>query len=99
MKLHYAAALLLAIPGMLLAAAPDSLCLGCHEEKTTPFQASVHSSVGCTSCHGDIKGFPHPDQVAKVNCGSCHSDAAATLGASVHAKAGAQPCVSCHGDA
>ena len=55
--------------------------------------------MGCTSCHGDIKGFPHPDQVAKVNCGSCHSEAAAALGASVHSKASAQPCISCHGDA
>ncbi|HTW66443.1 MAG TPA: cytochrome c3 family protein [Bryobacteraceae bacterium] len=81
------------------AAAPDTLCLSCHDEKGSPFHASVHSSLGCTGCHTDIKAFPHPDNVAKVNCGACHSEAATALAGSVHAKASEQPCLSCHGDA
>ncbi len=80
-------------------AASDSLCLQCHDEKGAPFHASIHTALGCTGCHTDIKGFPHPDQVAKVKCGACHSDAAATLGTSVHAGASPQPCEGCHGDA
>lgn len=84
--------------GAASAAAPDTLCLSCHDEKGTPFHASVHAANGCTSCHTDIKGFPHPDQVAKVNCGTCHADANTALASSVHAHASQQPCVSCHGD-
>lgn len=83
-----------------LCAAPvrDALCLQCHDEKGAPFHASIHADLGCTGCHRDIKGFPHPDQVAKVNCGACHSDAVAALASSVHAGAGPQPCETCHGD-
>ncbi len=81
------------------AAPPDTLCLSCHDEKTTPFHASVHAGNGCTSCHTDIKGFPHPDTVAKVNCSTCHADPATALASSVHAHASQQPCISCHGDA
>ena len=101
MKLHRAAALLIAAASAMSAAAPapDKLCLGCHDEKTAPFHASVHSVLGCTGCHTDIKDFPHPDKVAKVDCSSCHTGPAAALPASVHAKASAQPCLSCHGDA
>ena len=80
------------------AAAQDGQCLSCHEEKTNPFHASVHNAAGCTGCHTDIKGFPHPDHVAKVECGSCHSAANTALASSVHAHASQQPCISCHGD-
>jgi len=80
------------------AAATDATCLSCHQEKNTAFHASVHVSNGCTSCHTDIKGFPHPDHIAKVDCGSCHAAAKAALATSVHVNASAQPCVSCHGD-
>jgi len=80
------------------AGAPDSLCVSCHDEKNTPFHASVHSAVGCTGCHADIKAFPHPDHVAKVSCGSCHSSEVSALQTSVHLKAAEQPCLACHGD-
>lgn len=86
------AALLWAAPGS------DSLCLGCHDEKGAPFHASIHAAQGCTACHTDIKSYPHPNQVAKVNCGSCHAAAASALTGSVHAKASTQACASCHGD-
>ena len=99
MKLHWLATLIVLAASELFAAAPDTLCLSCHDEKNAPFHASVHSSLGCTGCHTDIKAFPHPDKVAKVDCASCHAEAASSLAASVHAKASEQPCLSCHGDA
>jgi predicted CXXCH cytochrome family protein len=94
-----AAAFLIFAAAAFSAAAQDTLCLSCHNEKSSPFHASVHSSVGCAGCHSDIKGFPHPENVAKVACASCHSDAASALASSVHANAAAQPCAACHGDA
>lgn len=99
MKLRIAA-VLVTLGMALVRAAPaaDSLCLSCHDEKSAPFHASVHSAQGCTACHSDVKGFPHPNQVAKVNCGSCHSGAASALAGSVHANAGPQACATCHGD-
>ncbi len=99
MKLRIAVAFVTFAAALMGAApAPDSLCLGCHDEKGTPLHASVHSSLGCTACHTDIKAFPHPEQVAKVNCGACHSDAAAALAGSVHASLSPQACAACHGD-
>ncbi len=86
------AALVRAVP------VPDSLCLACHDQKGAPFHASIHSALGCTGCHTDIKGFPHPDKVAKVNCGSCHSDAVSALASSMHSSTSQQPCEACHGD-
>jgi predicted CXXCH cytochrome family protein len=97
-KFPIAAVLLILPMNAVFAAAPDSLCLSCHDEKNAPFHGSVHAAMGCTGCHTDIKGFPHPDQVAKVNCGSCHSDAASALAGSVHASSGKLECASCHGD-
>ena len=104
MKLRSAASflasfVLLSLAAASAAAADDSLCLACHEEKGAPVHASIHSSLGCTACHSDIKGFPHPDQIAKVDCASCHPAAAAALASSVHAKANPQPCTACHGGA
>jgi predicted CXXCH cytochrome family protein len=98
MRLHSAAAMLLLAAASAFAAAPDSQCQSCHAEKESAFHTSVHQSTGCTGCHSDIKGFPHPDKVAKVDCGSCHSTAQTALASSVHANASPQPCLSCHGD-
>jgi hypothetical protein len=98
MKIHTVAVLLILAAGALSAAAPDTLCLSCHDDKGSPFHASVHASLGCTGCHSDIQAFPHPETIAKVNCSGCHADAAASLASSVHDKASQQPCLSCHGD-
>lgn len=86
-------------------------CLVCHSEKTLADQAghsvyvdgakqkaSVHGSLDCTNCHTFIKGYPHPEHITAVNCGTCHSDEANAVTASIHAKASAEPCLSCHGD-
>ena len=89
----------------------DADCLACHGQKdlksssgksvfvdAARHKASVHSILGCTDCHTDIKGFPHPDHVAKVNCATCHADEAAAMAASVHSVLGSgnDACTTCH---
>jgi len=103
------AALLLTAPGRLHAQAE---CLACHADKTLQdanghsvtvdgdhFGASVHGVFKCNDCHINIKEYPHPDQVVKVDCKKCHADEASGLTGSVHANAAEHPCMSCHGDA
>ncbi|HYL78130.1 MAG TPA: hypothetical protein VEU96_28200 [Bryobacteraceae bacterium] len=94
------AAFTLAFAFNVLAATPPKSeeCLSCHDEKGASFQASVHGSMSCTDCHTAIKGYPHPEGMAKVKCDTCHSDTVAGVNTSVHAKASAQPCQGCHGD-
>lgn len=95
---------------VLLSAQPLD-CLSCHGNPgmqdssghsisiaTDAFHASVHSALGCTACHSDIKTFPHPAHIAPVNCGSCHTQEAAGVAGSVHAGAGAHSCLNCHGN-
>lgn len=98
MRLHIAAAVIVFTPAFAPAAGSDAQCLGCHADKNTAFHGSVHAANGCTSCHTDIKGFPHPEKIAKVDCGTCHAAAKTALESSVHATASQQPCVTCHGD-
>ena len=87
-------------------------CLSCHGDKTLQdanghsvsvdgdvFHSSKHGSLGCSDCHKDIKEYPHPEKPAAVQCETCHADQASGIAGSVHAKASAHPCTSCHGDA
>lgn len=97
MKWVIACLLSAALPPVALAAGLD--CLSCHTEKGPATKASVHAGLDCVSCHSTIKAYPHPQEQAKVNCGSCHADPASGVTASVHAHAGAQPCLNCHGNA
>ncbi len=76
------------------------------------FDASVHSSMTCTSCHPTISGFPHPALVAqdkrdyiqeyKDTCQKCHSDKTMQTQDSVHSQAlaagnkNAPSCSDCH---
>ncbi|MGC1872524.1 MAG: cytochrome c3 family protein [Acidobacteriaceae bacterium] len=103
------ALLLLALPRVVLA--KDADCLSCHADKTMQdasgknvsvdaplFHSSIHGSLGCSDCHTDIHAYPHPDHPAAVQCVACHADEAKGLAGSVHAKASAQPCLSCHGN-
>ena len=105
----FAAILFLALP-IILRAQTD--CLSCHADKTMQdasghsvgvdadkFHASMHGSLGCTDCHTSIKEYPHPEQLAAVKCATCHADQTSAIGGSIHAKASAHPCTSCHGDA
>jgi cytochrome b subunit of formate dehydrogenase len=92
----------------------DSDCLACHGQaglKSSSGQSlfvdeakhktGVHSILGCTDCHTDIKEYPHPAHVARVNCATCHADEGSDMGKSVHSAlgAGADACVACHGEA
>ncbi len=91
---------------------PDADCLACHGQKDlkaesgrsvyideAKHESSAHSILHCTDCHTDIKEFPHPARIAKVNCGTCHTEEAADLPKSIHAALGVQACTSCHGSA
>lgn len=104
------ALLMVAIPRALLAA--DADCLSCHADKTmqdasgknvgvdaTVFHASIHGSLACSDCHTSIHQYPHPDHPEPVKCAICHADEATGLAGSVHAKASANACTSCHGNA
>lgn len=87
-------------------------CLSCHADKTMQdasghnvgvdsdkFHSSIHGVLSCTDCHTTIKEYPHPEQPAAVKCVTCHAEQASAIGNSIHAKASAHPCISCHGDA
>lgn len=103
------AVLFLLFPGALRAQQLD--CLSCHGNpgmqdsaghsisiSADTFHASVHSALGCTACHSDIKTFPHPAKPSEVQCGTCHTQEASGLAGSVHAGQGASSCLHCHGN-
>ncbi len=69
-------------------------CLQCHGDEDFKIKSSVHSFLSCTSCHTDIKGFPHPEgaslnkKESVVTCSSCHKGPIAdSYGESFHGKA------------
>ena len=74
-------------------------CSSCHEEKVSATKGSIHASLACSSCHSTIQTYPHSEKQTKVNCGTCHSNTGSDVAGSVHAHAGAQPCLNCHGNA
>jgi len=94
------------------AQAKDETCLACHGQKgmksvagndifvdPAKHGASVHGSLTCDTCHTDIKEFPHPQKIAKVECATCHSDEAAQLPNSIHGTVlDEKACASCHGN-
>ncbi len=95
-----------------LRVAAQADCLACHGDKTMQdaaghsisvdgdkFSTSSHGSLQCNNCHADIKEYPHPDHIAKVDCKTCHADEASRLTGSVHSSAREHPCTSCHGNA
>jgi hypothetical protein len=94
------------------AADPDADCLACHNNPDlksdlgkslfvdpAKHKASVHAVLNCSSCHTDIKEFPHPERIARVECASCHAEQAAEASKSVHAALGEDTCTGCHGPA
>lgn len=104
------ALLLLSLPRVMLA--KDADCLSCHADKTMQdssgksvgvdaplFHSSIHGSLGCSDCHSSIHDYPHPDHPAAVQCVTCHADESKAISGSIHAKASAHPCTSCHGNA
>jgi predicted CXXCH cytochrome family protein len=104
------ALLLLFLPRVMMA--KDADCLSCHSDKTMQdasgknvgvdaplFHSSIHGSLGCGDCHSSIHDYPHPDHPAAVQCVTCHADESKAISGSIHAKASAHPCSSCHGNA
>ena len=72
------------------------------------FKRSIHGreGVACIDCHQDLDGFddfPHPDELADVDCTICHDDVAEIYAGSMHGQrvAAGDPlaprCWSCHG--
>lgn len=70
------------------------------------FQRSVHGDVDCVFCHEDaeVEDFPHPEQLAPVNCGNCHDEAQEHFDKGIHGQAlqmnaiYAPTCAECHGE-
>lgn len=106
-----ATALLVALLLFALPLRAQTDCLACHGDKTMKdaaghsigldaavFHGSVHGSLKCTDCHSDIKGYPHPQHPAAVQCLTCHAQEATGVAGSVHAQASEHPCLSCHGN-
>ncbi len=102
----------LALSLSLASASPaaDQECLACHGEAgmksdagksisidPAKHAASAHGVLGCKDCHTDIKEFPHPPKIVKVQCATCHADEAKAFPASVHSILGESACASCHG--
>ncbi len=101
------------MPAAAAEAPPDAeSCLSCHSSADSggpvvdaaAFAASRHARAACVGCHSDIKEYPHPEKVAKVDCASCHAGAKKAISSGVHAavfgakKNGtANACTSCHG--
>lgn len=105
-----AAALYLLLAPLSIRAATD--CLACHGEKdlkdasghslfvdAAGQKAGVHGPLACNDCHTDIKGYPHPKKIAKVQCAACHDDEAAGVPKSVHSVLEPGACQTCHGPA
>ena len=94
------------------AAAPDSDCLACHAQPDLKSEkghsvfvdpakrhAGAHADVSCVTCHTDVKEFPHPAKIRKIECASCHDDQGHDLTSSAHSALGPEACKSCHGPA
>lgn len=117
MVIHTLFAVLLSLaPPSAAKADPNSSCLSCHgvegmtSEKgadiyvdAAKFGKGVHGTFTCDTCHADIKGYPHPKAVQKVDCSSCHAEPMKQLASSVHGtmRRNGDPeapvCQSCHG--
>ncbi len=90
----------------------DESCLACHgtagmkSDKgksiavdPAKHAAGSHGILGCTDCHRDIKEFPHPGRIVRVQCKTCHEDVVKSFNASVHSLLGDGACSACHGSA
>ena len=94
------------------AAASDQDCLACHGEAgmksesgrslhvdAARFKTSIHSALGCTTCHEGVKEYPHPKSMRRPSCSTCHEEPGGQVPKSVHSILGADACASCHGKA
>lgn len=92
------------IPGSAVFAKVTQPCITCHEDQNTDLDTSRHANLLCTSCHPDIKNYPHPEKVQTVKCQDCHAAENVKYQKSIHGLAikdnipEAARCASCHGD-
>jgi len=82
---------------------PNKDCLSCHDDvKIREYTGSAHAANSCVTCHKDIRGIPHSEKLAKVNCSDCHNVESLAYNASDHGKVarGTQTanCLNCHGE-
>lgn len=104
--------------GVAAQAPSNDDCMSCHSDAATTradgtpvavdaevFGASVHGGFACVDCHadlGELTEYPHPEELAPVDCATCH-DTAAEYEQSVHAEpqgttgAPGARCADCHG--
>ncbi len=88
---------------------PDADCLACHAQPDLKsdrgrsvfvdparHKASVHADLPCIACHTDIKEFPHPARIKRVECATCHVEEANSVPSSVHGLLGEHACETCH---
>ena len=68
----------------------DSGCLECHGDREILNELtdeniallvpgnfsdiSIHRDIGCTGCHADPGGYPHPEVLGMVQCSECHAN-------------------------
>jgi hypothetical protein len=91
---------------------PDAECLACHNNQDlksesgrsvsidqAKHEASMRAVLNCTACHTEIKEFPHPKRIARVDCATCHANQPGEVTKSVHGALGFDSCTSCHGPA
>jgi hypothetical protein len=114
-------ALAASVAGHSVAGQEIADCLACHGEKdlTTErkgrtvslylaakaYEASVHGSLACISCHADVEGMEgaHEAPLKRVDCSLCHEAEAKQHAASLHGRAMkrgdslAPTCAACHG--
>jgi Outer membrane cytochrome MtrC/MtrF-like, domains II/IV/Cytochrome c7 and related cytochrome c len=111
--------LVLALGTAHAAALTNQACLDCHNVTPTAaqeaepvslyvnakvFKSSVHAPLGCTSCHSDVKAFPHVPKPQMVACGKCHGGPATDFAQSIHASKWNlrslkfPACLNCHGN-
>ncbi len=96
----------------------NAACLACHGDPSAirfvdhaKFEASVHGSFSCTTCHADVVTIPHDVPLESISqsqipltCGQCHEDIKAAYQRSIHAQAvaagkrHAPVCTDCHGE-
>ena len=83
--------------------AAEGDCSGCHEQ-AKKITGSVHTDLGCASCHENHETYPHPAGVEKPKCAFCHEAVAGEHAKGVHGQelaagnAAAPECATCHGD-
>lgn len=102
--------LLLILVAKATPAQAQSDCIQCHGDKVDKVQHSAHNFLSCSSCHTEIKGFPHPEGASLdkkeivATCSTCHKGVVTeSYSESFHGKAvhlGSQraaTCSDCHG--